>query len=218
MKHLLAVLVLAASPAFATTQQHVLNAQELTVLVTNEGFLGNGRGSGVIVDSRHVVTCAHMVESLKDELFVYTYPLGAVVKAHPEYIDASNDLMLLVLDSSVTAKNYAKFEESYYDGETITIIGNALGSMKWIVSHGIIAGTERDQILTDVEINHGNSGGPWVNEQGYVVALTDWGIEPKSGPGITGGISAKKVNAMFKAYKDSKSVISMFTKIFGGGI
>lgn len=215
MKRLLAVLMLAAAPAFATPQQHVLNAQALTVLVTNEGFLGGGRGSGVIVDAKHVVTCAHMVESLKDELFVYTYPLGKVVKAHPEYIDVSNDLMLLVLDSSVTAQNFAKFDDTYYDGEPITIVGNALGSMKWIVSRGVVAGTERDQILTDAQVNPGNSGGPWVNEQGYVVALTDWGIEPKRGPGITGGISAKKIKAMFKAYESSKNMMKILSKLFG---
>lgn len=216
MKRLLAVLILTAAPVLATSQQHYRNAQALTVLVTNEGFLGGGRGSGVLVDKTHVVTYAHMVASMNDELFVYTYPLGKVTKAHAEYIDVSNDLMLLVLDAPVDSKDFAKFEEKTYEGEPITIVGNALGSMKWLVSHGIVAGTEREYLLTDVQINPGNSGGPWVNEYGYVVAITDWGIDPKRGPGVTGGISAKKINAMFKAYQASKNLMKMFSKLFGG--
>lgn len=215
MKRLLAILVLAAVPALATPQQHYRNAQALTVLVTNEGFLGGGRGSGVLVDKNHVVTCAHMVESMKDEVFVYTYPLGKVTKAHAEYIDVGNDLMLLVLDTPVDSKNFAKFEEKTFEGEPITIVGNALGSMKWLVSRGIVAGTEREYLLTDAEINPGNSGGPWVNESGYVVAITDWGITVPRGPGVTGGITAKKIKAMFKAYQASKNFMKMFSKLFG---
>lgn len=215
MKRLLAILMLVASPSLAVSQQHYRNAQALTVLVTNEGFLGGGRGSGVLVDKNHVVTCAHMVESMKDEVFVYTYPLGKVSRAHAEYIDVSNDLMLLVLDTPVDSKQFAKFKEKTYEGEPITIVGNALGSMKWFISHGIVAGTEREYLLTDVQINPGNSGGPWINESGYVVAITDWGITVPRGPGVTGGISAKKIKAMFKAVSESKKIASVFRTLFG---
>lgn len=217
MNSLVAILMLAAVPALASTQQHVMDAQALTVLVTNEGFLGGGRGSGVIVDGTHVVTCAHMIGSMKDELFIYTYPLGTVVKGHAEYVDVANDLMLVVLETTVTARNFATFDENYYDGEPITIIGNALGSMKWIVSHGVVSGTERDYILTDANVNQGNSGGPWVNENGAVVALTDWGISTEHGPGIAGGISAKKITSMFARYEASKKMAAVLDRLFGGG-
>jgi len=185
------------------------------VLVTSEGFLGGGRGSGVLIDSQTVLTCAHMAESYDDELFIYTYPIGKVTKASVLFVDPASDLMLLKLATPVKAPRYAKFAESY-DGEPITIIGNALGSMKWLVSRGIIAGMERQYVLTDVQVNPGNSGGPWIDENGYVVAITDWGIDPKRGPGVTGGISAAKIKAFIKAYKSSLNFRAMLMKLLGG--
>lgn len=203
----------------ALASQHVKNAQALTVLVTNEGLLGGGRGSGILLDSKHVLTCAHMASGPEDEMFVYTYPLGQVIKAHVEYVDVYNDILLLVLDSSVTVHNAAVFEPKVTDGEPITIVGNALGAMTWIVSKGIISGRERFYLLTDAQINHGNSGGPWLNSKGEVVAMTDWIIGPdKSMPGIGGGISAERIMQSLDSYKRSKDMFAKLQKILGGSI
>jgi S1-C subfamily serine protease len=171
----------------AQAADRVENAKKFTVLVTNEGIFGAGRGSGILLDERHVLTCFHMMRSPKDEMLVYTYPMGAVYKAHVDAWDASNDIAFLVLDSSAVVRVKPVFRTTVRDGEPITVIGNALGSMKWLVAHGIVSGQERGDILTDAAVQHGDSGGPWINEQGEIIAMTDWGLEKT--PGISGGIS-----------------------------
>lgn len=194
MKTALAVLFLASS-AFASS--HVEQAKAYTVLVTNEGFLGGGRGSGVLLDKDHVLTCAHMADTKDDEFFVYTYPLGQVVRAHVLARSVQSDLMILLLEKPVKMSKYPTFQTDVEDGEHVTVVGNALGSMKWVVTSGIISGAERGYLLTDARINPGNSGGPWLNDRGQIVALTDWGIGPNTKGqlflGIEGGISAVQI-------------------------
>ncbi len=130
---------------------------------------------------------------------VFTYPLGRVIKAHIEGADPSNDLLVLTLESSVTVRHAPVWQPETALGEPITIIGNALGGMQWIVTKGVISGETQGFLLTDGLINPGNSGGPWFNAKGEIVAITDWGIGPEPHVhGISGGVSAKAVIRMLE--------------------
>lgn len=182
----------------------IAEAKTWTVIVTNEGFGGSGRGTGVLLDETHVLTCLHMLETPKDEMFVYTYPLGAVIRAKLEAMDQSNDLAILVLASSAPVTRFPLFQDEYTEGEPIIVVGNALGGMKWFVTRGVISGTDRGSLLTDALINPGNSGGPWVNEKGEIVALTDWRIGPSEQghyPGLSGGVSSATIIAFIQSYQ-----------------
>lgn len=193
--------------------------KKLTVLVTNEGFLGGGRGSGILMDETHILTCAHMADSFKDELFVYIYPLGVVSRASIENVNMAADLMLLKLEKPVKVNVKPVFQSKVEDGEPITVVGNALGSMKWYVTRGVISGHERDYLMTDAAINHGNSGGPWFNEKGQIVAITDWGIDKERDyvtPGISGGISAKTVLDTLQGWEDQKKGLAALLNLLGG--
>ena len=193
MKKLLLLLLL-TMPARASV---IDNEKSLTVLIENYEMGGAGLGTGVLLDPTHVLTCFHMVRTPKDDLMVFTYPLGRVVKARIEGADQSNDLMVLVLESSVTVKVPPVFVNKYTIGEPITVIGNALGGMHWFVTKGVISEESQGFLLTDALINPGNSGGPWFNEKGEIVALTDWRIGPGDHyPGMAGGISATTINRM----------------------
>lgn len=190
---MLAVLLMTSTLSFGKSQQQIIeNAKKFTVLVTQEGLLArHSRGSGVLLDETHVLTCFHLLESPSDELFVYTYPLGKVYKARPSVVDQKNDLAILVLDSSATVRVRPVIQTKVTVGDTIFVIGNSLGGMNWRVSKGIITGRERSYIMTDAMGQHGDSGGPWINEKGEVVALTSWGFDEY--PGMMGGISGKEI-------------------------
>lgn len=189
-----AALLLATQFSFAKTQEQVIqNAMKFTVMVTNEGFTGNGaRGSGILIDETTVLTCFHMLEAPDDTLYIYTYPFGQVIKAHPVRVSASQDIAFLKLETPVKVRVRPVIQPNVEVGQKVYAIGNALGSMQWNVTSGIISSKERFYILSDMAINPGNSGGPWINEKGEVVGLTDWRIGPaKHYPGVAGAISGK---------------------------
>lgn len=190
--------------------------QSETVLLQNVSFMGMGLGTGVLLDSTHVLTCAHMVETPKDGLMVFTYPLGKVVRSKILFMDKASDLLLLVLDSSVTVRTTPVFADSVTDGEPITVVGNALGSMHWIISKGVVSGEDEGYIITDALANPGNSGGPWFNAQGEIVALTDWGIGPTDHkPGVRGGVSGRHIHEFLASYKKSLILAPLLEKLFG---
>ncbi len=199
---------------YELNRKAIKQAKLWTVLISAEGFSGGGRGTGVLIDPTHVLTCAHVALIPNDEMLVYFYPGYVLAKAHTVYTDRSKDLAVLEIDIPVTSPHYATFQESVYDGEPITIIGNILGSMKWFVGYGIVSGGDGQFIYTDGLVKGGDSGGPWINEVGEIVAITDWGLQSVKGQdlGISGGVSAKAVNEFLKHWKNP----SMLDILLGG--
>jgi S1-C subfamily serine protease len=199
---------------YVLNQQAIKKAKTFTVLISAEGFGGIERGTGVLVDSMTVLTCAHVAAANNDQMWVITYPGKAVYYTHVKKMDESKDLALLSLDRPVKNRVFATFQDYHYDGEPITIIGNILGSMKWFVSYGIISGESNRDLYTDGLLLGGNSGGPWVNEKGEVVALSDWGLANSKGVslGVNGGISAKTIHEFLKA----KGIMEILQMMLGG--
>lgn len=209
---LIALPLLYQAPASAA-QPKIENLKKVTVLVTNEGFLGGGRGSGVLMDSTHVLTCAHMAANGDDEFFVYTYPFGTVVKAKLESINFPADLAVLKLEAPVKVGVKPVFQTKIEDGDAITVVGNAAGGMKWYVTRGIISGRERDYLLTDTSVLPGNSGGPWFNAKGEIVGISDWKLSRY--PEIVGGVSGKTILATIKGWEDQKKGFAALLKLLG---
>jgi S1-C subfamily serine protease len=189
---------------FKLNQAAIARATAYTVLISNEGFGGVGRGTGVLLDEKHILTCAHMVESQEDDIWIFPYPIRRVVKAHPVYGSRRADLAILELESAVSADAYAVFNSSPSIGQPITIIGNTLGSMQWFTSYGVISGKKAIFLLTDGLVRGGNSGGPWINDNGEILALTDWSLGDRNGKdlGISGGISAETIQKFLKEWQE----------------
>jgi hypothetical protein len=159
-----------------------------------------------------------MVQGPHDDLWIYPYPGEIVVKGKPVFMNRGDDLAILELTKPVHIQHYAVFQEMHYDGEPITSIGNTMGSMKWFVSFGIISGEFEEYLLTDAVLYGGNSGGPWINEHGEVVALTDFTFTMRGDvrSGIHGGVSAKTIHAFLKRSK-TPDVGAILQMILGGG-
>lgn len=193
-------------------------AKAFTVLISNEGWGGTGRGTGVLIDSMHVLTCAHMIEGAHDDTWIFPYPTGIVVKGRPVFVNTEEDLAVLELSKPVVVAHYAVFQDMHYDGEPITVVGNTKGSMKWFVTFGIISGDFENYLLTDAVLYGGNSGGPWINEQGEVVGLTDFTFINRDGSlsEIHGGVSAKTIHGFLQRWK-APSMADILQSILTGG-
>jgi S1-C subfamily serine protease len=207
------LLLMISAVAYTLTKesplQHVLKQ---TVMISNESMEGVGRGTGVLLDETHVLTCAHMLHDDNDLFFVYTYPIKHVYTAHWEARVVAQDLMILVLNSSAPVVSKPVFTDKWELGDPIYVIGNTLGGMGWFVSQGVMSGQEHGYLLTDAEIEHGNSGGPWVNEKGEIVALTDWTLDET---GVHGGISGVNIKAFLDSYNARNDVNALLKALIG---
>ena len=177
-----------------------------TVLISNEGWEGISRGTGVLIDSTHVLTCAHMI-SRGSQPWVYTYPLGRVITGkRVVWMDQSHDVAIFELNVPVKCAHYAVFNTTATIGQPVVVIGNTLGAMVWFTSYGIISDKWGFYDLTTATIHGGNSGGPWGDLSGRVVALTDWGLQDRKGheEQINGGINAQELVDDIKAWQHPK--------------
>ncbi|MFA6354423.1 MAG: trypsin-like peptidase domain-containing protein [Candidatus Paceibacterota bacterium] len=166
------------------------NGPELKIpdeLIDKRGMVQIGGGSGFIVDSKGIIlTNKHVISDSKAE---YTVILNDDRKFPAEIItrDPINDVAII----KIQADNLPVVElgsASNLDlGQSVIAIGNALGIFKNTVSSGIISGLSRSisaqadpqsppqemrgLIQTDAAINHGNSGGPLVNLNGFTIGI-----------------------------------------------
>lgn len=199
-------------PAPILAPQKLDTVKRFTVLISIEGFEGGYRGTGVLIDKYHVLTCAHMLHS--DTFWIYTYPLGRVLLAHPVWADQFHDLAIIKLDTPVNLSHYAVVNTTTTVGQPIVVVGNTLGAMTWFVSYGMISNKEGFYDETTAFIRGGNSGGPWVDLNGNLVALTDWGLVDQKGnsDGIGGGINGETIRKFLMDWKSP----NIFQILLGG--
>lgn len=188
--------------------------KQVTVLISNEGFGGVGRGTGVLINRMHVLTCAHLIQSWDDDLYLYLYD-GTFVKGKPMAGDKRKDLAIILLDRPVKVPHVAVFTDKTQPGEHIAIVGNTLGAMKWYVSGGVVSGYHKGWVLTDAFQIGGNSGGPWINTKGEIVALAAWGLHSHQGVrlGVNGGIGTPLIRKFIDEVKHPKT---LFEILLGG--
>lgn len=155
-------------------------------------FCDDGKGSGFLIDSIGIViTNQHVVSSAK---FVRVQVNDSVkVKGRVIASDKVRDVAAILINPSVikglpVLRIAPKRDELAIEGEKVIAIGSPLNQEK-IVTSGIISKIEKGAIITDVNINHGNSGGPLMNMDGEVIAINTFGdFTNEGGPGVSGSI------------------------------
>lgn len=162
---------------------------EVFCRVKNEAVAGSGFIIGV--NEKLFVTNAHVVvddETLEvfDDIIVYfgEFATNAMVLAlGDDQAGCGDGVDLAVLQLEELPANAMKIEcceiENIHNGDMVYCIGNALGQGTCITK-GIISDIchgEHGLIMTDCAINHGNSGGPLVNEEGLLVGVVSSGYE-----------------------------------------
>ncbi len=158
--------------------------QNAVVTVWSE--IGGGTGfcvdkSGLIITNQHVIG--------PSELIAVQFDAKRKVAARVLAFSADKDVAVLWANPSafpemITAP-IARSEagkESVVEGERVFTIGSPLSQRK-ILTSGMASKVEARAIISDININHGNSGGPLFNSVGEVVGITTFREE---GPGVAG--------------------------------
>ncbi|MHB8736487.1 MAG: S1C family serine protease [Terriglobales bacterium] len=149
-----------------------------------------GRGSGFMVDRRGLIlTNSHVIMGAEYVAvqFDSTHKLAATVLA----TDEEKDVAILWADTSMfPGADIAQLAEtgeeaSLTEGMPVFSIGSPLNQTK-ILTSGIISKIEARAIISDVNINHGNSGGPLFDSEGHAIGVTTFLDSQKNGPGISG--------------------------------
>jgi S1-C subfamily serine protease len=151
-----------------------------------------GHGSGFIFDERGLVmTNQHVIGP--SELVSVQFDPKTRVPARILAVDPQKDVAVLWIDlaslpNAVVARiaKGTEDEPAVIEGERVMTIGSPLNQRK-IMTTGIASKVEPRAIISDININHGNSGGPLFNSVGEVIGITTFGdFSTQGGPGISG--------------------------------
>jgi len=157
-----------------------------TVRLVNTGFFltvpVKGVGSGVVIDrSGYILTNNHVVQgSSKVEV---TLSNGKVLPGKVLGTDLSTDIAVIKVDAEELTPAELGDAEKLKVGQVVLAIGNPFGLAGGpTVTSGVVSALNRtiqsekgvleELIQTDAAVNPGNSGGPLVDTQGRVIAIT----------------------------------------------
>ncbi len=147
-----------------------------------------GSGTGFIVDPAGLVMTNHHVVG-PSELISIQLDSKTKVAARLLAFDPERDVAVLYANLSVSpdalTAPIAKDNPIAVEGERVFSIGSPLG-LKKIITSGIVSKVEERAIISDVNINHGNSGGPLFNSLGQVIGITTFLVPGGNGPGVSG--------------------------------
>jgi 2-alkenal reductase len=161
----------------------------------SQGFGGEARGSGVIIDGDgRIITNNHVVEGSSAGGLEVIFFNGETANATLLGADAISDLAVLKVDGPVPGSAELGDSSALKVGETVIAIGSALGDFENTVTVGVVSGLNRalqrpdgivmeSMIQTDAAINHGNSGGPLLNLLGNVIGINTAVVRGDSGTG-----------------------------------
>lgn len=165
-------------------------------VVAIESDSGSGSGfiideSGLILTNHHVVNDSVQYRVLFDEKVKVKATLVADV---PE----KDIAILLVNPKTLPAAKALKLANPDKDkplavaGEKVIAIGSPVSQNK-IMMEGVVSKVKDDEIISDVNVNRSNSGGPLFNSLGEVIGITTVGdISNQGGPDIAGIINITK--------------------------
>ncbi|MGH3078325.1 MAG: S1C family serine protease [Gaiellaceae bacterium] len=143
---------------------------------------GRALGSGFVVDKAgHIATNYHVIDGA-DEIRV-SFSNRDTVEAELVGTDPSTDLAVVQVETSATALTPLSLgnSDAVEVGDPVVAIGNPFG-LDRTATAGIVSAIQRritapnqfqiDHVIqTDAPINHGNSGGPLLNDRGQVIGV-----------------------------------------------
>jgi S1-C subfamily serine protease len=150
---------------------------------TEKKEVGGGTGFIISLDGL-ILTNKHVTGDSEADYTVLTND-GKKYPAKVLALDPVQDLAIIKIEGSNFPIVRLGDSDNIQIGQTVVVIGNALGEFRNTVSVGVISGLGRtitasgggmaetleDVIQTDAAINPGNSGGPLLNLRGEVIGI-----------------------------------------------
>jgi S1-C subfamily serine protease len=168
------------TPHFSSREAMLTHAQRATVLIK----LGDGHGSGFLIDKTGLIlTARHVVENAEE--VCVRYDDGKEMQARVLFSDVALDFAFVqgeARDDFLLLNPAIKLAV----GQTLYAVGTPLQSdLAGSVSRGIVSGLDRviggvAYLQTDASIHAGHSGGPLLTEDGDVAGMNLWG-RPEEG-------------------------------------
>ncbi|HEX7284804.1 MAG TPA: trypsin-like peptidase domain-containing protein [Candidatus Angelobacter sp.] len=181
-------------------------------VVTVQAEYGPAHGTGFIIDqsgliltNQHVIKRSEFVAVQLDE----RHRFRAVVLAD----DPEKDVAVLWVNfekapETLPVPLLQKGDDPAVEGEKVFTIGSPLHQSK-VMTTGIVSKVEKRAIISDVNINHGNSGGPLFNSRGVVIGITTFGdFTNAGGPGISGIVRIEEAARVIEAAKTNRGASS----------
>jgi S1-C subfamily serine protease len=155
-------------------------ADEAGLILTNQHVVGTSEYLSVQFDEKRKVAAKVVAFDAERDIAV----LWANLDAFPEAIVAP-------LAKSPRGK------AAVAEGDRVFTIGSPLNQEK-IMSSGIVSKIEPRVILSDIRINHGNSGGPLFSLAGTVVGLTTFLDRDTLGSGVAGIVRIEEAEPLLE--------------------
>ena len=176
---------------------------------------GLHQGTGFIVDSAAglMLTNAHVVEGSR--IGVVAFDSALRVPAEIVTRNDNADVAVLRVAPSFTADRPslqlaqpAVGTALVEPGERLFAVGYPLHQEQTLTS-GIASSVREGAIISDVNLNHGNSGGPLVNLAGEVVGINTFGDTPEQhdGPGVSGAIVITRAMPVLAHARDTLAAL-----------
>lgn len=151
-------------------------------IVNSDGIL-NSQGSGFVISAKGIcVSNYHVFEHMDKNKSEIVFKNGEKygVKKVLEF-NKEDDYIIFQLDCPSSKKfpflKYNDFEPKQL--EEVFTIGNPDG-YGFIAENGTINKVEEKHIIHNVNITHGNSGGPLINMNGEVIGITSGGVQTEN--------------------------------------
>lgn len=143
-------------------------------------FAGEAMGSGVLISPEGYILTNHHVAGSSGQVRIRwkdgTDTVGEIMRS-----DRRRDVALIKTETRAEALPIRRAPPQL--GETVFAIGTPLRKeFSSTLTRGVVSGNRIIEglafIQSDVAVDHGNSGGPLLDEKGQVVAITEWGYAP----------------------------------------
>lgn len=163
--------------------EHSSYVVAVNIFTEDHGGFG---ATGVLIDTRHVVTNYHILEDDTSKMWIEWASVldREAVNAKVVFTDKENDLLLLELEEEVTYKTAnISGERPVFLGEEIFILGfpeatQISGTSTLHVFNGLVSAEQPrskndfPRLILDAKVMQGNSGGPVIDRKtGNIVGL-----------------------------------------------